>query len=254
MPAAHIAFADTHTRAELIGDSAKFGLNSAILLGDLLLSLAALTFAQAEHANDDALNKATMLFHAMTAEVAFGQYLDNRREFTPFHQKFDEDIAQAYQVLYHKSARYSVDCPLKIGAALAGASPEEIMQLSEIGIPLGEAFQLRDDQLGVFGDEAATGKPSGGDLIEGKRTVLLGLTRKLAQPDEREFLDRSIGKSLSADEISQIRQIMHTCGAYEAHEEMIQLREQKARETIGKLPINSEILHELITTLSARIA
>ena len=254
LPATHIAFTNTHETAELTGDAAKFGLNSAILLGDLLLSLAALTFAQAEHTSNEGFAVATTLFHRMTAEVAYGQYLDNRREFTAFSQEFDADIAQAYRVLYHKSARYSVDCPLKIGAALAGATQEEIAQLSAIGIPLGEAFQLRDDQLGVFGDESATGKPSGGDLIEGKRTVLLGLTRKMADPDEQQFLDAHIGKPLSAAEITQIRQIIKSCGADAAHEAMITEREQQASQAIERLPQQSEILQELFTQLSARIA
>ncbi|XCB29973.1 polyprenyl synthetase family protein [Arcanobacterium hippocoleae] len=252
LPAAHIAFRQIHESAKLKGKSAKFGLNSAILLGDFLLSLACHTFEKSEHISEAALTKARLIFHGMTAEVAFGQYLDNRREFMPFTANYDEEIAQSFNVIYHKSARYSVECPLKIGAALAGATDTQIHELSKIGIALGEAFQLRDDQLGVFGDESATGKPSGGDLIEGKRTVLIGLTRKLTSASNRELLDSALGKPLTGAQISELQNIIKQCGAYEIHEEMIQSRENAAKEEIGKMKQSSSILNALVQQLSSR--
>lgn len=251
-PATHIAFQNTHKDLRLIGNNSKFGLNSAILLGDFLLSLSTFAFQKAEHLNQEALKFGTTIFHAMTTEVAFGQYLDNRREFTPLSDEYDEEISQAYKVLYHKSARYSVDCPLKIGAALAGASSAQVAALSEIGRPLGEAFQLRDDHLGVFGAEKITGKPTGGDLREGKRTVLVGLTRKLASPADRKILDSALGQALSAAEITQLQEIIINCGALAVHEEMINTREQQAQIAIAKLTGNTALLNELAQMLISR--
>ena len=97
-------------------------------------------------------------------------------------------------VLRYKSAKYSIERPLHIGAALAGATGETIGQLSRFGLPLGEAFQLRDDLLGVFGDPEVTGKPAGDDLIEGKRTVLVALALDaLPARGRASVLDASLG-------------------------------------------------------------
>ncbi|WP_353067384.1 polyprenyl synthetase family protein [Arcanobacterium hippocoleae] len=225
-----------------------------MLLGDYLLSLAAHTFESAEAANLAALQRARELYHSMTAEVAFGQYLDNQAEFMPFTTDFTAQIEHSFQVLYHKSARYSVDCPLKIGAALAGASTAQIAQLSRIGKPLGEAFQLRDDYLGVFGSAAHTGKPAGGDLCEGKRTVLIGMTRKLLSKSDREFLDAHLGFPLSDSEISKIQQLIANSGALQAHEALIYEREAQAAQAVAELHTTSPILHELLTLLTNRKA
>ena len=85
------------------------------------------------------------------------------------------DVDAAMTVLRYKSAKYSIERPLHIGATLAGGTPDQLRRAGAFGLPLGEAFQLRDDLLGVFGDPAATGKPAGDDLVEGKRTVLVAL-------------------------------------------------------------------------------
>ena len=76
-------------------------------------------------------------------------------------------------VARYKSAKYTVERPLLLGAAIADAPAEVRAAYSGYGLPLGEAFQLRDDVLGVFGDPAQTGKPAGDDLREGKRTFLV---------------------------------------------------------------------------------
>jgi geranylgeranyl diphosphate synthase type I len=116
-------------------------------------------------------------------------------------------------VLRYKSAKYSIERPLQIGAALAGASEGTLRELSAFGLPLGEAFQLRDDLLGVFGDPDVTGKPAGDDLVEGKRTVLVALALDAAPPSEAAELDAALGTALSADDVERLRRIIDGSGA-----------------------------------------
>jgi geranylgeranyl diphosphate synthase type I len=116
-------------------------------------------------------------------------------------------------VLRYKSAKYSVERPLHIGAALAGASAEQIAQLTRFGLPLGEAFQLRDDLLGVFGDPAVTGKPAGDDLIEGKRTVLVALALDALPAAEAKVLDSALGTALSPGQVETLCRLIDDSGA-----------------------------------------
>jgi geranylgeranyl diphosphate synthase type I len=131
------------------------------------------------------------------------------------------DVDAAMTVLRYKSAKYSIERPLHIGAALAGADQAALDRLGAFGLPLGEAFQLRDDLLGVFGDPAVTGKPAGDDLVEGKRTVLVALALDAAPTDDAAVLDRCLGRPLSAAEIDRLRQIITDSGAADQVEQVI---------------------------------
>ena len=145
-----------------------------------------------------------------------GQFLD-----VSVQARRASDVEAAMTVLRYKSAKYSVERPLHIGAALAGASPEVFEALSAFGLPLGEAFQLRDDLLGVFGDPAVTGKPAGDDLVEGKRTVLVALALEHAPADEARHLDERLGTPLDAAEVDVLRRIIESSGAHTRVESMI---------------------------------
>ncbi|WP_341741700.1 polyprenyl synthetase family protein [Trueperella pyogenes] len=221
VPAPHRSFATTHTDLGMLGQPHVFGYKAAILLGDFLLSLAALEIDRAEASDAESFSRARTLFHEMTAETAFGQYLDLRAELTALDDDVDGAVNAALLVLRHKSARYSVELPLMIGGTLAGGSPADISLLSAVGRPLGTAFQLRDDELGIFGSPEQTGKPAGGDLTEGKRTVLLALTRAMADDADRTYLDRTLGKPLTEQDVETVRTIVISSGAFQAHEQMI---------------------------------
>lgn len=249
MPAAHRNFAQAHGSQALAGNADAFGNKAAILLGDYLLSLATKLMEEAEAFDDDAHRRGRLLFHDMTAETAFGQYLDMRAEFTALGDDATTAIESALLVLRHKSARYSVELPLLIGGALAGADDSQLATLSAVGRPLGEAFQLRDDELGIFGDPDVTGKPAGGDITEGKRTVLLALTRAMCSSAEREFIDRMLGRPLTSDDVEQVRSIMHSCGAFARHEAMIREREVVATQA---LPNDASLLAELVDLIIGR--
>ncbi len=181
---AHRTFARRHGDLGLAGDPERYGSAAAILLGDLALVAADAELSCAvEELPAARAGVVRTVFARMCTGVTVGQYLDLAAQVQPW----DDDPAamerRAWQVLRTKSARYSVEQPLVLGAAVAGADDAALERCAAIGLPLGEAFQLRDDLLGVFGDPAVTGKPAGDDLREGKRTVLVA--RALATGDER---------------------------------------------------------------------
>ncbi|MFT0847960.1 polyprenyl synthetase family protein [Actinomycetaceae bacterium L2_0104] len=257
LPAAHTAFSARHSSRRWLGSAAEFGHAGAIVLGDLLLSQASVEFHDATRiVEPEAGSLALEQFLKMTVEVAFGQYLDIRAEHQPLVDT-SEAIESALGVLRHKSASYSVEFPLAIGALLGGGSLELAAQLRQVGQPLGEAFQMRDDELGVFGDPELTGKPACGDIAEGKRTVLLALTRELSAPADRQWLDARLGQKVSDDDVVGIRRIVEESGARARHEEMIAAREDEARRNLSALDSRAEgvdLLDTLVHELEGRHA
>ncbi len=254
VPASHRAFEGQHLEQHLEGEPGSFGLKAGILLGDFFLSLSATEMENAEHVSDTAHGRGRRIFHAMTTEVAFGQFLDMRAEFTPLHSDSTSAIGQALLVLRHKSARYSVEVPLLIGGALGGGDDDLLELLGRIGRPLGEAFQLRDDDLGIFGDPEVTGKPAGGDITEGKRTVLLALTRERAGASDLAVIDSLLGRELTPQNVSDIRDIIDRSGARAEHERMIDERESQAWSAFDGSGVNSELLGGVMKNLAARQA
>ncbi|KQR16369.1 polyprenyl synthetase family protein [Cellulomonas sp. Leaf334] len=186
-PAAHRAFAGLHARHGLTGDAERFGMSAAILLGDLTLIASEQEFAGALALQPLArAERARAVFDLMRTEVTVGQYLDVLAQALPWGDDPVADEARAREVIRAKAARYSVEHPIVLGASLADAGEEELQACRALGLPLGEAFQLRDDLLGVFGDPQTTGKPAGDDLREGKRTILAAraVARARAAGDE----------------------------------------------------------------------
>ncbi|MFT4008885.1 MAG: polyprenyl synthetase family protein [Nocardioidaceae bacterium] len=227
-PATHRAFERRHRDAGWRGDAEQYGVAAAILLGDLLLSFAdqLLRTCGLPH---ERVRDALGYFDTTRAEVIAGQFLD-----VSVQARGQGDVEQAMRVLRYKSAKYSVERPLHIGAALAGASPAVISALSEYGLPLGEAFQLRDDLLGVFGDPIVTGKPAGDDLVEGKRTVLVALTLDAAPPADAALLDTSLGTRLSADQVDVLRGVIGASGAAAEVEQRIESLTADALAALGR--------------------
>ncbi len=223
VPAAHVQLAGRHS-SDLRGDPDAFGRAGAILLGDLLLMWSVELFTQCG-APAAALAAAQPLLAAMRAEVTGGQYLDiTAQTRQPLDARRDPEsvLAQVRRVVEYKTARYTVVRPLQIGAALGGAGPELLAGLGRYGSPLGRAFQYRDDVLGVFGDEAVTGKPAGDDLREGKLTVLIAKAMGAASQADAERLDVLLGSQLSAGDVTAARSIISGSGALAATEQEIE--------------------------------
>lgn len=222
-PAAHRALEAQHRAAGWEGDAAAYGRSSAVLLGDLLVAFSddLLEEGLARAAPDRAAG-ARAAYAVMRRDVTIGQFLDIAEE-SAFRTEPDARHAErALRVASLKSARYSVQQPLLIGAALAGADDDQRRALAEFGHPVGMAFQLRDDVLGVFGDAAVTGKPSGDDLREGKRTVLIAYAREALPAGPRRTMDELIGDpDLDAEQIAALQRTIVDTGALDRVEDLI---------------------------------
>lgn len=203
-PSVHRAVQKLHAGHGWSGDAAHYGVASALLLGDLALAWADDLFSAAA-AELGWPTEAMSAWRSMRTEVLAGQLLDLRIS----AQDAPDPAAAAADAMVvdrYKTAAYTVERPLHLGAALAGAGAGAVEALRRYGTAIGIAFQLRDDLLGVFGDPAVTGKPSGGDLIEGKRTLLLALARGDLQdrPARLAELEKGIGRPLTADQVDRL--------------------------------------------------
>jgi geranylgeranyl diphosphate synthase, type I len=248
-PATHRRFTAEHRRDGWRGDPEQYGASAAILLGDLLLSWAdellrrcGLPAAEVSAAMD--------VFDRCRSEVIAGQFLD-----VSVQARGLADVDTAMTVLRYKSAKYSIERPLHIGAALAGAPPQTLTALSAFGLPLGEAFQLRDDLLGVFGDADSTGKPAGDDLVEGKRTVLVALALDGAEPQAATALDRMLGTPLDADQVAAARRIIDESGAHAQVEMVIKELADRALSSLELADIDDParmVLRDLASAATQR--
>jgi geranylgeranyl diphosphate synthase type I len=217
-PTVHVTFAQQHRRDGWSGVSADHGAAVAILLGDVALAWSDDMVREADLA-PDVVARLAPVWSAMRTEVLGGQLLDITGE-----SRGDESVESALRIDRYKTAAYTIERPLHIGAALAGAPEGLVRAYRDYGTDVGIAFQLRDDLLGVFGDPATTGKPSGDDLREGKRTVLFAIALERADehaPRTAALLRRSIGTDLSDTEVDELRGVLTDLGAVDEVERQI---------------------------------
>jgi len=256
-PALHVRFADMHIENRWAGTATGFGQGVAIIAGDI-----ALTWAQemirTAGLDDAAITRVAPAYDAMRLEVMAGQYLDLRGQ-VDSRRPDAEALAAAWRTARYKSACYTVQRPLHIGALIGGTHAPEgplLKTYSEYGFALGEAFQLRDDVLGVFGDPEQTGKPAGDDLREGKQTLLVVLARKRASANARDLFQRLIGRpDLSGMDIDQLRMVIEGSGALAEVEVLIAQRLDAALTALAEGAVGGEpreVLEQLATTLTAR--
>lgn len=254
-PAAHRALEAEHTASGWAGSAEAFGRSAAILLGDLLV-------AWSDDLLEDGLRDAPHaagardVYGLMRREVTVGQFLDIAEEAAFVTAPDAEHAERALRVASLKSARYSIQHPLLLGGALAGADAAQSAALSAFGHPLGLAFQLRDDVLGVFGDSAVTGKPSGDDLREGKRTVLVAYTREALGPAERRTFDALIGDpTLDAAQVAAAQETIAASGALTRVEGLIDAYADEADRALRDTPLAAgpvEALRALARDATAR--
>jgi geranylgeranyl pyrophosphate synthase len=231
-PATHIGFAGRHDGDGLDGDAGAFGVGAAILVGDLALVWSD-ELLRRSGLSAAALARARAVWDTMRTEVTAGQYLDLLRAAGGL-----PGPEGALTVARYKSAGYTVQRPLQLGAAIAGAGPRAADTYTAIGLPLGEAFQLRDDVLGVFGDPSVTGKSADDDLREGKQTLLIALAEREADAAGRQLLADSLGDPAAGPEqFDALRQLIEVTGARSRVEERITERTALARAAIADAPI-----------------
>lgn len=242
-PATHRAFEAEHRDARWGGDPEQYGAAAAILLGDLLLSWADELLRRSGF-GWDRVGPALDVFDLCRSEVITGQFLD-----VSVQARARADVAEAMRVLRYKSAKYSIERPLHVGAALAGATPAQMAQLGGFGLPLGEAFQLRDDILGVFGDPDLTGKPAGDDLVEGKRTVLVAVALDRLGTADATRLDCALGTELDVERVGELRRLFVESGARDEVEAMIEALVAEALAALGAADVDDHA-REVLTHLA----
>jgi geranylgeranyl diphosphate synthase, type I len=259
-PSAHRRFEREHVDRRFVGDATRFGESSAILLGDLLLVWSDELFADAldQLADRGNARAARAEYNRMRTDVTAGQYLDIVAEAAWPEVPDDQALEVAERVIVYKSAKYSIEAPLAIGASLGGASLAQLAALRDFGLPLGVAFQLRDDLLGVFGDSEVTGKPAGDDLIEGKRTVLIALARQALPPSARRTVDELLGDpELDGEQVQTLQETIRASGAIDAVERMITRNVERALDALEGAPLTSDArdaLSSLADSVSVRTA
>jgi geranylgeranyl diphosphate synthase type I len=246
-PSLHRRFETLHRDRGWSGDAEGYGEAAALLIGDLLLGWSDTLFEDGLALSDaDAATATRAEFVRMRTEVMLGQYLDMLEEHSWRGRAEAELLSRAHRVVVYKSAKYSVEAPLVLGASLAGGSLAQLAALREFGLPLGVAFQLRDDLLGVFGDPAVTGKPSGDDLREGKRTVLIALARQLLPGSASRLLDELLGDpALDAGQIAMLQASIRDSGAVDQVERIIARNVQVATDVLQQAPIGRSAREEL---------
>ncbi|HET9021903.1 MAG TPA: polyprenyl synthetase family protein [Ornithinibacter sp.] len=259
MPAAHRALAAHHAARGWDGDGDRFGLAGAVLAGNLCLTWTDEVYATSGLDAED-LARGRPMFDRMRTQLMAGQFLDVVESMRPWEGvDADERVERAGRVIRYKSAKYSVEHPLLIGATTGGLDASGLDALSRYGLDLGRAFQLRDDLLGVFGDPEATGKPAGDDLREGKRTVLLAHALAGAEAAGRTRLEQLVGRvDLDAGQVDELRAIIEGSGAVDLVEQEISRLAAEARAAVCEAPsvdpTAREALLELVDVATARAA
>lgn len=240
---AHLAHADRHVAGSWRGEPRRFGEGVAILVGDL-------AFVYADRLLTGAAPEALAVWHELRTELNIGQYLD-----IVGTARSLRDRAASERISRYKSGKYTVERPLHLGAALARPSHpvSQLEQLSAYGLPLGDAFQLRDDVLGAFGDEAVTGKPVGDDLIEGKPTPMLAIATSRATSGQLAVLDLVGRCDLDVDQIAAIQSVLVDTGALAELERSITALTRQAVDALAGIPLTADA-REALADLAAYVA
>lgn len=200
---AHLVYSDRHQENGWLGEPRRFGEGVAILVGDL-------AFVYADQLLSTAPAAAWSIWNELRIELNIGQYLD-----IVGTAASERNRAGAERIARYKSGKYTVERPLHLGAALAAPDrlSELLPSLSVYGLPLGDAFQLRDDMLGAFGKEEMTGKPVGDDLVEGKPTPLLAIATERATTNQRRILANVGRPGLGVMDVAAIQDVLIDTGA-----------------------------------------
>jgi geranylgeranyl diphosphate synthase, type I len=236
LPAAHVRFRDTHRAQGYHGDAEDFGRSVAILLGDLAQSWAVELASGVSTGRGAAGRELARTVAAMCQEVIGGQYLE-----LLVAQRRAASEEELLRVLRLKSGRYTAERPIQLGALLAGAPAATLAELSRYGAALGEAFQLQDDLLGMFGDPATVGKPVDADLKEGKFTFLIHHFLAKATPEQQRVLEAALGNAgATPEQTAAALRVLAETGARDAVGAMIGDRLRAARAALAAADLREE--------------
>ena len=247
LPSVHRRFEALHTDRGWRGDAARYGTATAVLLGDLLLVWCDELLGDCG-LDPAAIRRARPLFALMRTEVMAGQYLELLEPAAP---RPEGAVERARTVAHYKSAKYTVERPLQIGGLLAAADPALTSAYAAFGLPLGEAFQLRDDLLGVYGDPVLTGKPTGDDLREGKRTLLVAEAEAYCTAADARLLDDLLGApDLDEAGLARLRGVITRSGAPERVEARISRLLGEALAALDDAPLADPAARRVLRRLA----
>ena len=235
-PTTHTVFAQHHRNGQWAGEARRFGEGVAILVGDL-------AFVYSDMLMADAGREAWAIWNELRIELNVGQVLDIMGSVRNERRRY-----KAEQICRYKSGKYTIERPLHLGAVMAAPerASELLPALSAYGLPLGDAFQMRDDVMGAFGDAAVTGKPVGGDLREGKPTPLMARATEAATPAQASVLALVGRTDLSDDDVVRVQQAIVDTGALADLESTITRLTDEAVAAIERAPITAEARDELV--------
>ncbi len=228
-------FEETHRKNAWTGNSRKFGETAAIIAGDISCSLATEAVINTRFPPEAKL-RAIELLDRININTGYGQMLDVLSEVKP-------DVSEGEIMLVHeyKTSKYTVEGPLHMGAVLGGAGKKELSTLTKYGIPLGKAFQIQDDILGMFGDEKKLGKPADSDLKEGKKTTLiLEALKKCAEKEKKKVMSALGNRDVKKEDVEEVREIIRACGSLDYSKRLAETLAEKARKEIEKSSFREE--------------
>ena len=235
-PTTHVVMSQLHEKNSWVGESRRFGEGAAILVGDL-------AFVYADQLLLGAPQPVWSIWNELRVELNFGQYLDMLGS-----ANSERRLVKAERICRYKSGKYTIERPLHLGAVLA--APEKTEQLlpalSAYGLPLGDAFQMRDDVMGAFGETSVTGKPVGDDLREGKPTPLMAMATARADAAQLGVLQLVGNTVLNDAQVADVQAVIRETGALDQLEQLITSLTDEAIEAIGKAPLSQEARNELI--------
>ena len=235
-PTTHTVFAQEHTREGWAGESRRFGEGVAILVGDL-------AFVYADQLMRGLSAEAWDVWNELRIELNIGQFLDILGSV-----RNERRLFKAERICRYKSGKYTIERPLHLGAILAAPerADELLPALSRYGLPLGDAFQMRDDVMGVYGDEGVTGKPVGGDLREGKPTPLMARAVALATPAQRAVLDLVGVPGMTDEQVASVQQVIIDTGALAQLEAHIEALTDQALAAVAEARLTPTATDELV--------
>ena len=235
-PTTNAKFEVRHGVEKLAGESRRFGDGVAILVGDL-------AYVYSDQLMRNASPQAWTIWNELRIELNFGQYLDMLG--SAMNERRRE---KAERICRYKSGKYTIERPLHLGALLAAPTRNDLIPvLSTYGLPLGDAFQMRDDVLGAFGDTAITGKPVGDDLREGKPTPLMAIATARANAAQLKELQLVGNQDLSPEQIARVQEVIRETGALDELETVITRLTDEAIAAVGHVPFTQSVRDELIT-------
>ena len=235
-PTTNAKFEASHGAEKLAGESRRFGDGVAILVGDL-------AYVYSDQLMRNASPQAWTIWNELRIELNFGQYLDMLG--SAMNERRRE---KAERICRYKSGKYTIERPLHLGALLAAPTRDDLIPvLSTYGLPLGDAFQMRDDVLGAFGDTAITGKPVGDDLREGKPTPLMAIATARANAAQLKELQLVGNQDLTPEQIARVQEVIRETGALDELETVITRLTDEAIAAVQNVPFAQSVRDELIT-------